>query len=165
MPGVVKCGARRVCKRTAIEALGYGSGSVRIQPFTAEAIKDRNCVLIFSGHQWYKPPQGIMVEQKDIVISILGASVGLAGLLLVFAGYLFAQAAGLPSTTDDAILNKFKRWGRIGLLPFVSCLGISADCVVWMVRQDASLFSISWMGFLVVLAGTAAYGCIAASRL
>jgi hypothetical protein len=34
-----------------------------------------------------------MVEPKDVVLGILGASGALAGLLLVFGGFIFSQAA------------------------------------------------------------------------
>ncbi len=54
----------------------------------------------------------LMDASKDIVTTILGASVGLAGLLLVFSGFLFAQAEAFPrATTDNATINKFKKAG------------------------------------------------------
>lgn len=50
-----------------------------------------------------------MDHAKDLVIAILGGSVALAGLLLVFSGFLFAQAESFPPEhTDDATINRYK---------------------------------------------------------
>ena len=60
---------------------------------------------------------------KDVAIAILGASVGLAGLLLVFSGLLFSQAAAFPKdTTPDDVIDRFRGAGRIALWPFLLCL-------------------------------------------
>jgi hypothetical protein len=39
---------------------------------------------------------------KDIVLAVMGSAVGMAGLLLIVAGFAFAQAGSFPSTTDDS---------------------------------------------------------------
>ena len=102
-----------------------------------------------------------MDATKDIVTTILGASVGLAGLLLVFSGFLFAQAESFPrATTDNAIINKFKKAGRFGLIPFLLALLLAGMSIVWLLWPDPCLFLLSWTGFIVLLLGTALYGSI-----
>jgi hypothetical protein len=54
-----------------------------------------------------------MPEPKDVVIGILGASGALAGLLLVFGGFIFAQAASFPASTDDKITERHWRLGEV----------------------------------------------------
>jgi ABC-type transport system involved in cytochrome bd biosynthesis fused ATPase/permease subunit len=62
---------------------------------------------------------------KDVIVAVVGASVALAGLLLVFSGFLFSQAAAFPpATTDDAIINRFRNVGRCGLIPFAGALAV-----------------------------------------
>jgi hypothetical protein len=39
-------------------------------------------------------------EPKDVIIAVLGASVAISGLLLVFCGFLFAQASSFPPSTE-----------------------------------------------------------------
>jgi hypothetical protein len=51
-----------------------------------------------------------MPEPKDTIIAILGASGALAGLLLVFTGFIFAQAA-------SEVTGSFARAAKIALYP------------------------------------------------
>jgi hypothetical protein len=59
-----------------------------------------------------------MPEAKDVIIGILGASGALAGLLLVFGGFIFAQAASFPSSTDDKITARYTKAARLAIFPF-----------------------------------------------
>lgn len=43
---------------------------------------------------------------RDLVIAIMGGSVSLAGLLLVFAGFMFSQAAYWVEYFADYILDR-----------------------------------------------------------
>lgn len=95
---------------------------------------------------------------KDVVIAILGSSVGLAGLLLVFSGFVFAQADGFPKeTTDDAIINRYRRVGRAGLIPFLISLSLAAVNVVWFMCPTETLYRLSVYGFLFLLLSAAGY--------
>lgn len=98
---------------------------------------------------------------KDVIIAILGSSVGLAGLLLVFSGFVFTQAAGFPrETTDDATINRFRNVGRLGLVPFVLSLLISGLSFAWLVKPETRFYCLSVIGFAVVLIGTAIYAIV-----
>jgi hypothetical protein len=72
------------------------------------------------------------VEHKDVVLALLGASAGLAGLVLVFLGLVVAAYGGLAGDTPKAVKMRFRRAGRIVLIPFV--LGIAALVLgaVWL---------------------------------
>jgi hypothetical protein len=98
---------------------------------------------------------------KDVMIALLGASVALAGLLLVVSGFVFAQANSFPSeTTDDAMLEKMETAAKLGLFPFVLALIDAALCLVWLMHNSACTYLISEYGFFLLLLMTAAYGAV-----
>jgi fructose-specific phosphotransferase system IIC component len=66
------------------------------------------------------------------MLGVLGASSALAGLLLVFGGFLFAQASSFPSDTDDKITAKFEKVGRLSVWPFLAFLIVCVLCTVWL---------------------------------
>jgi hypothetical protein len=96
---------------------------------------------------------------KDLIVAVLGAAVGLAGLLLIFSGFLFAQAASFPrATTDDEIIDKFRNAGRFAVVPFVVCLAVAAIATSWMLSPSPTGFAWASYGFLAALALSAGYG-------
>ena len=56
-----------------------------------------------------------MAEPKDIAAAILAASVSLAGLLLVFAGFVYARGETLQPKRRDA----FRIWAKLSCVPFL----------------------------------------------
>lgn len=67
-----------------------------------------------------------MVEHKDVVLAVLGASAGLSGLLLVFLGLIVAAYGGLPGDTPAAVKTPFRRTAWVLLVAF----GIGIACIV-----------------------------------
>jgi len=57
---------------------------------------------------------------KDVEIGVLGAAIGLAGLLLVFVGYLLSAAAQIQEQTPR---RRLKAAACTALIPFLCCLG------------------------------------------
>jgi hypothetical protein len=108
----------------------------------------------------------MFAEKKDVMIAVLGASVALSGLLLVFCGFLFAQAAVLPSaTTPDRIIEKFKRAARLGMIPFLSSLAVAGLSFAWMLTPNPYLFGFTEVAFCIILLGTGIYGAAAILHL
>jgi hypothetical protein len=101
-----------------------------------------------------------MVEQKDVVIAVLGSSVAMAGLILVFGGFIFAQAASFPSSTDDVIISKYTRAGRLAIYPFWGFLVTTALSVVWMLYQNQCLYVACVALFLALVVATGVYGTL-----
>ena len=94
-----------------------------------------------------------------MVTAVLGAAVSLAGLLLVFSGFLFTQAASFPqATTDDATINRYRNAARFGVAPMGLCLLLSALALCWLLNPSHAIFRTVWIGFLLLLAVTAGYG-------
>lgn len=58
------------------------------------------------------------MPDKDVTLAVLQSAIGLAGLLLVFAGFLLSKTSSLP----DKYAKAFKWLTVSTLLPFVSNL-------------------------------------------
>jgi len=97
---------------------------------------------------------------KDVVLAILAAAVGLAGLLLVVVGYVFAQKSSFGSRADDTLIQRYETAGRLGLIPFLLALADAAVCVWWLLQSSACLFSTVVFGFFLLLLFTAVYGSV-----
>lgn len=98
---------------------------------------------------------------KDVMLALLGASVGLAGLLLVVAGFVFAQAGSFPpETTDDETIARYERAGKVGLIPFGLSLAEAGLCLAWLLHSSSSLYLVTVAGFFLLLVLTALYGFI-----
>jgi hypothetical protein len=65
------------------------------------------------------------VEHKDVVVTLLGASAGLAGLALVFLGLVAAATASYPPGTKAEIIAEKRRPAFAVLLSF----GLGILCV------------------------------------
>jgi len=99
--------------------------------------------------------------EKDIVTAILGSSVALAGLLLVFSGFLFTQAASFPpATTDDKIIDKYRNAGRFGIWPFLLSIFTAILAMLWLLWCVSPLYWTSVACFFLLLVFTAVYGAI-----
>jgi hypothetical protein len=98
-------------------------------------------------------------NSKDAIIAVFGASVALAGLLLVFVGFVFASAASFPAeTTDDKLIGRYERAGKLGIIPFILSLADAALSLGWLLHQDCRLYAGAVWGFFLLLALTAMYG-------
>jgi hypothetical protein len=98
---------------------------------------------------------------KDVAIALLGASVAIAGLLLVVAGFVFAQAATFPpDETDDKVIRGFEMAGRLGLIPFVIALVEAGFSLLWIVHRSDCLYTGIIWGFFLLLVLTALYGLV-----
>jgi len=100
-----------------------------------------------------------MDSSKDIILAVLSGSVSLAGLLLIFSGFLFTQATGFdPEHTSDTVINKYRNAAKFGVVPFLMCLALAVVALWWLVSPNPHLLTISWIGFIALLVVTAAYG-------
>jgi hypothetical protein len=98
---------------------------------------------------------------KDVMLALLGGSVGLAGLLLAVSGFVFAQAGSFPpETTDDETIERYERAGKIGLVPFGLSLAEAGVCLAWLLHSSSALYAVGVAGFFLLLVLTAAYGFV-----
>lgn len=98
---------------------------------------------------------------KDIILALLGAAVGLAGLLLVVLGFVLSQANTFPAeTTDDTLLARYEKAAKLGLIPFILALCEAAICLVWLMHESVGLYRATTGGFFLLLLVTALYGAV-----
>ena len=83
------------------------------------------------------------MESKDIIIAIFGAAVGLAGVLLVIVGFIYAHAETIPLKDDR---EKLKLVARIGLIPFLVALVCAGLALHWMFSPSTAL--LCWTKYL-----------------
>jgi hypothetical protein len=98
------------------------------------------------------------VEAKDIVTAIFGAAVGLAGILLVFVGFVYSHAESQPLAADRI---KFKLVAKSGLFPFLVCLVSASLCLTWMSAPSPGV--LCWTRYTLYggMGLTALYGIVA----
>lgn len=105
-----------------------------------------------------------MENAKDVMLGILGASGTFAALLLVYSGFIFAQAASFPSTTADKLLRKYTKAGRLALLPFWGFLVAGIMATVWLIYPQHCVYAVCVVVFLVSIVGTGVYGTLASFK-
>ena len=73
-----------------------------------------------------------MIEGKDVVLAVMGASAALAGFVLVFLGIIVASyqsyAGGVPAT----VVRPYRTSGAMLLATFALCLVTVAACLLWL---------------------------------
>jgi hypothetical protein len=65
-------------------------------------------------------------DQRDIILAVLQSAIGLAGLLLVFMGFLLGKAATLPGKYTTS----FKVLSAVSLVAILLNLGLSYASVL-----------------------------------
>lgn len=76
---------------------------------------------------------GVMVGREDVVLALMGAAGGIAGLTLVFLGLLVTARSAFPPATPKAILDRFRFPAAVVLAAFligVLCLAFSTGWLV-----------------------------------
>jgi hypothetical protein len=102
-----------------------------------------------------------MDTAKDASIAILGASVALGGLLLIFCGFLFSQAATFPKdTTPDDLIDRYRKAGRYGVYPFLFSLVLAGLSLAQLLWPRHCLFVVCCAVFFILLTWTALYGAL-----
>jgi uncharacterized membrane protein len=104
-----------------------------------------------------------VVEHKDVVLAILGASAGLSGLVLVFLGLVVAAYGGLAGDTPSAVRTPLRRTGWVIFLAFALGIACVAVATVWLLRlggnqslyvATASLFVVQLVALVIASAWT-----------
>jgi hypothetical protein len=75
-----------------------------------------------------------MVEPKDIVIAILGASAGLGGFVLVFLGIVITSKESYGGATADEVIRPYRASGTALLGAFGLSLVTVAISLIWLIN-------------------------------
>ena len=96
-----------------------------------------------------------MPEPKDTITAVLGASTALAGLLLVFVGFVYAHGESFKTRTGD----KFKIVAKLGMVPFLISLASVWAGLEWLTGDQWAYSWCVW-SFRATVVITAAYGAL-----
>lgn len=107
-----------------------------------------------------------MVEEKDVVLAILGGSVSLTGLILVFIGLL---AAGWDGIRNTAPRKAYTVAILIGAA-FAFAINTTGTCLVWLISSarggdGLGLYWVSIAFFAVILLTLSALFALVADHL
>lgn len=94
---------------------------------------------------------------SNISIAILSTSVALAGLLLVFLGFVLSTYQSFPGDTSSSVLDKYRNTGKKALAVFVICVITSVLSLTWLLTDNCflywlfiSLFYVEMLGVLLI---------------
>jgi hypothetical protein len=96
--------------------------------------------------------------RETVISSILGASVGLAGILLVFVGFIYTRSEGFQVTSRA---KKYQMVAKTGLMPFTVAIVCAWICLKWFATPTPSLYNWAVWSFQSCLILTGLYGIIA----
>jgi hypothetical protein len=66
------------------------------------------------------------LPEHDTILAVLSSAIGLAGLLLIFSGFLFTKAASFETDRGD----KFKVLAKATLVPILATLALAWICIM-----------------------------------
>ena len=75
---------------------------------------------------------GGLIEPKDVVLALLGASAGLAGFVLVFLGVIIATYQSYAGNVPGPVVRPFRMTGGVLFGAFAFSLVTVTVCLVWL---------------------------------
>ena len=76
---------------------------------------------------------GPVIEEKDVVLAILGASAALAGFVLVFLGIIIASYQSYSGAVPEQVVEPLRTLGGVLLACFGVCLFAVLMSLFWLV--------------------------------
>lgn len=102
------------------------------------------------------------MADKDVALTLIGATVAIAGLVLVYSAFLLTKAGGFSDTRRAGRFVKIARWGLVPVISALICALLAVR--VLLPGHWASAWAGSWLilTFEILLAITGVYAIIAA---
>lgn len=95
--------------------------------------------------------------EKDTIIAALGSVIGLAGLLLIFIGFVYTRGEAFGNV---ATARRYQRVAKTGLVPFAISLISAWFCLRWLQWGGSADYFLAILLFKGALILTLAYGII-----
>jgi len=92
-----------------------------------------------------------LVEPKDVVVAILGASAALAGFVLVFLGLVLSAYHEYSGAVSAAVKRPYRSMAVVLYTTFCIALGTIAVCIGWVLGGGDPIYRIAIGLFLVEL--------------
>jgi hypothetical protein len=96
--------------------------------------------------------------ERETITAVLGSSVGLAGILLVFIGFVYSRVETFEQSDR---VRKYRLVARLGALPFLLALISAWMCLKWLDAPSADLYVNAILAFQACLILTGIYGIVA----
>lgn len=90
---------------------------------------------------------------NELVIAILSTSIALAGLLLVFLGFIFSAYQSFPPDTILVILRPYKVSAWSAIIAFTLCIIDAILSLIWFLNSGNLLYCATIAMFFVVIIG------------
>jgi uncharacterized BrkB/YihY/UPF0761 family membrane protein len=107
-------------------------------------------------------------DLKDAMVAILGGGIALGGLLLIFVGFLFGQAAILANSQPPApqkMTERFRSAALWGILPFAASLLVALAATFYWFFPCSNLAKGVLIAFILCTLGSIVYGIKTAQSL
>lgn len=89
------------------------------------------------------------IATKEIALAALGGAAGIAGLLLVFVGFIIVKVEALPGETSDRVLGKYELTAKLGMVPLLVLTIVILAAYGWLFYPTNSLLFYVWsVGFV-----------------
>lgn len=100
------------------------------------------------------------MSTSEFVSTIFNGSLALAGILLVFIGFIYSQAESFPSGTDQKIIRRYKGIAKVGLIPFVLAIALAGIAFSGLVASPDSVKHTVTILFWIELGSLLLYGSV-----
>lgn len=90
------------------------------------------------------------VPIKDIASAAIAGSSAIAAVLLVFVGFMLAKAEALPSETEDAVIKRYVRTAKLGVVPLIALVVVTLAAYLWMFFPSSSVLFWTWTAGFVI---------------
>jgi hypothetical protein len=92
------------------------------------------------------------VPLKDIAIAVIGGAAAIAAVLLVFVTFLVAKADALPAETPNAVIRRYSKVAKLGILPLATHIFAVLMAYWWLFHMDCGYLVPLWkFGFPVAV--------------
>ena len=93
-----------------------------------------------------------MIEARDVVLAVMGASAALAGFVLVFLGIIVASYQTYPGGVPPAVVRPYRISGGALFGTFALSLVTVGACLTWLlVGGSAEIYRLAVALFIVQL--------------
>jgi hypothetical protein len=90
------------------------------------------------------------IATKEIALAALGGASGIAGLLLVFVGFVIVKVEALPAETSDEVIDRYELVAKVGIAPLIVLVAVILASYLWLFYPTSSLLFNVWsIGFVV----------------
>ena len=97
---------------------------------------------------------------QSLIETLFSGALTLAGILLVFVGFIYSRVQAFPSTTDNTVMRRYTVVAKLGTLPFVMALLLTGLTFQDLAAHGTSLWPITRTVFWIEMVMLFLYGTV-----